>query len=258
MPNILTAAMCQNALIALRVDSAILSNLFRFAVPNFEDFVGGRCLLSHIEQHEVRAQLEYLGAYFPLDTALEAAVQIVHPNMKYSLPNDLPDQAKMFANDARGFLYSADSLARKSEIKWENGEVSLPILLLATHAIELALKSYLVDAANLTLKTHKLLDLYDKCREFGCEQHIDLSDGEYWILDRLSHITEKAYHKYREVDGEEVMEFRDKLFIIAEKIIRLSRPHLRPPRGPVGGNIRLVYVVPAGAESPPKRPLRNP
>jgi HEPN domain-containing protein len=250
--------MCQNALITLRVDSATLSGLFRFGIPDFEDFIDGRCSLSYTEQHEVRAQLEYKGAYFLLDAAPDAKVQIVHPNMKYSLPNDLSDQARMFANDARDFLYSADSLARRSEIRWENGKVGLPIVLLVTHAIELAIKSYLIDFANFVSRSHKLLDLYDQCRKFDCEKHIELADSEYWILDRLGRITDKAYHKYREVGGEEVLEFRDRLFTIAEKIVRLSRPYIRSPKGPIGGNIHLVYVVPAGSASPPKRPLINP
>lgn len=240
---------------ALRLSRDDLISAFRFDICNFDEYLAGSCLLTPMQEHEVRAQLEYKGAYFSLDPQSQESVRIAHPNMKFFLPKDSLEQAENYATDARIFLFSADALCRRQGLAWEYYGLDLPVILLLTHAIELSLKSYILERLGKTQNNHNLLDLYDLCRKLGCEDYVEMSDENYWKLYRLSKITIKAYHKYREVDGQELFEYRHVVFPIAEKIIRLARPPFRAPSGPAGGHIRLVASFPASLPTPPKRPL---
>jgi hypothetical protein len=228
-----TRILAARALCKISTDE--LAKLCELPQELLEDIENEKTAGTPIVSERIISELETLGCYFEFQNSRCTGVELYSYEKLQPAENSPSEISELYAIDARTFLRSAMVLDKHKRPEDEHIVLFLPLVFLCCHCMELSLKSYVLRKTNDSSstgkpkglrmqKTHDLLWLLDRCRKYGCEELIELSDLDYEHMRTMASIHASFSNRYREGQAPNEQLMPEALLALTRKICRYSKP----------------------------------
>lgn len=223
------------ARVLCKISTGDLAKLCELPQNLMEDIENEKAAAAPTVSERIISELEMLGCYFEFQKSICTGVELYFYGKLGPSESSPSEISELYAIDARTFLRSALILEKHKRPEDEHIELFLPLVFLCCHCMELSLKSYVLRKTNdlsstgkpkglQIQKTHDLLWLLDRCRKYGCEELIELSDLDYEHMTTMASIHGSFSNRYREGQAPNEHLTPESLLTLTRKICRYSKP----------------------------------